>query len=197
MMTQQLAFYIFYLSSYSLISYYSICAINNYGFSNNIYQIVNPFDYYPLVLTTCLFLSSDLVYKYYYHSRNAMYYALFLHHVVSLLGYYLTLHYGLAQTVICNLSLFELSSIPLLFYSERILVEITLPLTWIVFFAVRIIWGNWIILDSLNQLKLVQFPVVVKLVIYGCHGFFLIANNYWFFKLTRRLSYRRSPIIAN
>lgn len=186
-MSQESFFYTYYLTFYSLISYHSLYAINNYGFSNNIYQIVDPFDYYPLVLTTCAFLSTDLIYKYFYHPRNTMYYALFVHHIISLLGYYLTLHYQLAQTVICNLSLFELSSIPLLFYSRKQLIEITLPLTWITFFLVRIIWGNYIILDSLNQLRHVDFPIIITLMVNGCHGFFLLANNYWFFKLTTHL----------
>jgi len=119
---------------------------------------------------------------------NMLYYVLQIHHVVGIAGYLIAWYTQKGQMIVSNLSLFEISSIPLLFYSSRIYVAVSLPATWISYLTVRILWGNWMLIDGLTQLSTenIEISQHTLLFLYGIHAFFLIANNYWFYLLTKK-----------
>lgn len=184
-----LLYYSYYLVAYILISYYGALIVMAHEGDNTLTVIPDEDNYFKLTFITIAFLFSDLFVKYKLHPKTFIYYALQLHHVIGIVGFSMAYYFKLAHLIVANLSLFELSSIPLLFYSDRIWVHVSLPATWIVYLIVRILWGNYILMDSLRQLVFegnILGPKTLTLIVL-MHGFFLVANNYWFYLLTRQV----------
>jgi len=189
--TSNTLYYSYYLSAYILMCYYSSLIVLEHQGNNQLETVAHPDYYDKLTSVTLAFLSSDMVVKYWNRSNQStlLYYALQLHHIIGIVGYFMAYYYHLGHLIIANLSLFELSSVPLLFYSNRLLIPVSLPLTWTSYLVVRIIWGNYMLTDSLIQVYQDEqhFTTQVAVMLYLMHGFFLFANNYWFYLLTRQM----------
>ena len=169
-----------------MICYYALKISARYDGSNSIDVLVDE-DYLKLTVSAVAFLSSDMFVKYCLSDKNKLYYALQLHHFIGISGYILSYYLGAGNLLVTNLSLFELSSIPLLFYSERILVPISLPATWLTYLLVRILWGNVILVSGIYQISNSQFPSLIVWYVNSLQMFFVVANNYWFYLLTKQL----------
>lgn len=179
---------IIYCASYTTIIYYAFLTIIDHGPFLLPTVVINTYNYNALTISTLLFLSIDFVYKYHNKAnyKQFEYYALQCHHIISITGFIMTYLLKYSQIFIANLSLFEISSILLIFYNRKICQTITLPLLWLTFLIFRIMWGNVIIIHYLYQININDTPDNAFIYMYCIFGscFFLVFNVYYFHKLT-------------
>ena len=179
----------YYLISYVLIIAFSGIIIYQNGIKTNLLELIQNKNYYNLTIVSVSYLIIDFFYKYFTSNKNKLYYALQVHHVIGIFCYILSYLTGIGQSVVTNLSMFEISSIPLVFYSEKIYTSISLPLTWLSYLFVRIIFGNYLLFNTIYQLYLYQdkISIIFLGVSHIACWFFIFANNYWFYLLTKSM----------
>lgn len=183
----------FYSFFYSLIVFYAHNLIRHYGVVTNLLLTAEHPDYHRLTGVGCLFLATDYFLKRanrnYYNNRMSVYYQLQLHHIIGISGYLMSYFAGIGQFITINLSLFEVSSIPLLFYTENIFPRTSFVLTWISFLFVRVLWGNYMLLSAMYDSFQPGLPFTRAVIFLGRLSltFFLLANNFWFYMMTKKL----------
>lgn len=175
-----------YSGIYLAIVYHALLVISQNNPLTPANVVIDDINYLKLTLITCAFLICDFFYKRYNRTRYKTYeyYGMQAHHFIALFGFWMSYSMQYCQVLVCNLALFEISSIPLAWYSNRICVKITLPLLWLTYLLFRIIWGNLIIIHYLYHLQTYAINQWTSAVALCSCVFFLLFNNFYFCKLT-------------
>lgn len=193
-MNHKLPYNMYCMTSYLFICYYSLSLIFNTNVTPSHYFNTNDSNYYKLTVASCQYFIIDTIYKivdYFYlqisKTNPIMKFLMLYHHIGGLIGTITIYKSGFGASSIIYLYLFELSSIPLLLFSNNYKRHITLPCTWLAFLLVRIIFGNYILLQLIYHLFIENISLFLKIGGLNAYIFFITVNNLWFYKLSQMM----------